>query len=347
MNIYRMLKWASGPWVPGWLKMLELWAMHVVGGRYIGVFLDPVLACNLRCRMCLFSKAEAHPEPCPPLTDSMLEQIAKALFHRAAKLQIGCGAEPTLYPRLRRVVEAGRRAGVPFISLVTNGQLLADGRVDLGELADAGLSEITLSMHGTRAETYEHLMPGASFAKLLAALEQIRAVKQRHPHFKLRINFTINSMNVADLADDGFWHLWPEGLQPDVVQLRPVQQLGPSDWDDFNLEPLRSRYDDTIGAVTRRCAERGIICIAPSPHQLSDVATEQDSTSAMMEEMTYYYVSPRDCYHADFRLDLGDTFESYHRRHHTAAALLRAALLPWTRSGRRRHISKKLNYQVK
>ena len=37
------------------LKLLGIWLFHVLGKRYIGIFLDPVLACNFRCKMCYFS----------------------------------------------------------------------------------------------------------------------------------------------------------------------------------------------------------------------------------------------------------------------------------------------------
>ena len=35
--------------------------MYVCRKRYLGLFLDPVQACNLRCRMCYFSTPAARP----------------------------------------------------------------------------------------------------------------------------------------------------------------------------------------------------------------------------------------------------------------------------------------------
>lgn len=75
------------------LKSAGIYLLHLLGKRYFGIFLDPVLACNLRCRMCYFSDEEKRkrfshgmfkPEDLPRLAD--------AFFHRALKLQIGCGA---------------------------------------------------------------------------------------------------------------------------------------------------------------------------------------------------------------------------------------------------------------
>ena len=61
-----------------------------------------------------------------------LQQVQTSLYHRTLTLQIGCGAEPTLYSDLEGIVVQGRQRGFPYISLTTNGQLIASGKVDLG-----------------------------------------------------------------------------------------------------------------------------------------------------------------------------------------------------------------------
>jgi MoaA/NifB/PqqE/SkfB family radical SAM enzyme len=40
------------------IKSLGIYFLHLFGKRYYGIFLDPVYACNLRCRMCYFSDEE-------------------------------------------------------------------------------------------------------------------------------------------------------------------------------------------------------------------------------------------------------------------------------------------------
>ena len=344
MNVYKLLKLSRLRRVPGWVKLLGLWGLYVGRRRCIGIFLDPVLACNLRCRMCLFSTDEHRRRMKGMLDEATLDRLEASLFPYALKLQIGCGAEPTLYPRLRDIVERGRRAGIPYISLVTNGQLVGSGKVDLMELAEAGLAELTLSMHGTRAETYEYLMPGARFELLQALLREVERVKGRFPDFKVRVNFTVNSMNIGDLEGSGFWDVWPAGVQPDIVQLRPVQNLGDSSWTDFDLTPLKERYDQTFGAIIGECRRRGITCIAPDRDQIDAVATPQSGTEAAIEDFTYCYVAPESFYKHDFN-EVSDTFRSYHRRHHTGWRLLRTAL--GGASGRDKNISKKLNYTIK
>ena len=342
MNIYRILKFIAGNGLPAPLKLMGVWGMHLLHRRNIGIFIDPVLACNLRCRMCYFSNPEKLKTLKGVMTEAAIDRAERALFHRALKLQIGCGAEPTLYNHLDTLVARGRKAGIPYISLTTNGQLLATGRVDLMTLAENGLDELTLSLHGTDKETYEYLMPGAKYENLLKLTEIIRDVKARFPKFKLRVNFTVNSRNVDNLAEDRFWRLWKAGGEPDILQMRPVQDLGDTAWTDFDHEPLKAKYNQTIGAVALECHRRGITCIAPTLEQIDAVDNTQDSTSAIIEDISYCYVGPDSCYKKDFRED--DTYESYHRRNHTARKLFAAVFKG--KKGRKRQISKKLNYKV-
>ncbi|MDE5559794.1 MAG: radical SAM protein, partial [Bacteroidales bacterium] len=230
-----------------------------------------------------------------------------------------------------------------YISITTNGQLVASERVSLQALVEAGLDEITLSAHGMRAETYEYLMPGADFAHFEKLIGILRDIKAAHPGFKIRLNFTVNPLNVKDLEHDTFWTVWQD-VQPDIIQLRPVQKLGETAWTDFDLTPLKTAYADTIGSIAAECRRRNIVCIAPTLAQIDEVASEQDGVSALIEDMTYCYVSPRGCYQDGFDLE-HDTYESFHRRMHTGRRLFRTI---WRRqTAQRPNISKKLNYTVK
>ena len=62
--------------------------------------------------MCYFSDAEAAKNMHGKFTTDDLEVIAKALFPRALRLQIGCGAEPTMSQNLLQLVKLGKQYGV-------------------------------------------------------------------------------------------------------------------------------------------------------------------------------------------------------------------------------------------
>lgn len=343
MNIYKILRLAGNNGIPPFLKIMGLWLMHWSGKRTIGIFIDPVMGCNLRCKMCYFSDPVKRRSLKGVISDEYLDQVEKALFHRALKLQIGCGAEPTLYNKLPELISRGKRSGIPYISITTNGQLLASDKIDLRQLAEAGLNELTLSLHGTTSEIYENLMPGAKYQTLLESLREIASVKHDFKDFKLRINLTINSLNITDLTADKFWGLF-QNTRPDVIQLRPVQKIGESEWNDFDLTPLHEHYDATIGQISKRCAGLGITCITPSIADLDEIATEQYGASALIEDITYCYVSPQNCYKPDFD-PAADTYESYHRRHHTSKMLFQR-IFNASGGSRQRNTSKKLNYRI-
>lgn len=345
MNLYKLMKMAVGHGLPRPVKLAGLAAMFRLRRRTAGVFLDPVMACNLRCRMCYFSDPKKRVQMKGIMSDPQLNACAKSIFPYALKLQIGCGAEPTLYPNLEQIIATGRQYGVPYISLTTNGQLIGSGKCPLEPLVRAGLNELTLSLHGTTQEVYENLMPGASFETFGRMTAEIARVKRLFPDFKLRVNYTVNSLNVHDLKGDRFWNLWQEGGLPDIVQLRPVQKIGDSDWKDFDPQPLIDNYDTSIGAVAAECRKRGIMCIAPTCGQIEAVAGDQDETAALIEELTYVYVSPQSCYKDDFNPEQ-ETYAAYHKRRHTVRRLLGAALRPAS-SGHGKNVSKKLNYTIK
>jgi len=106
--------------------------------RYLAVNLDPVLACNLRCKMCYFTDADYVKTLKGQFKDEELDQVAKAIFNRALKLQIGCGTEPTLYKNLVKIVELGKLYKVPYISITTNANLLDEEKIEA--LLKAGLN---------------------------------------------------------------------------------------------------------------------------------------------------------------------------------------------------------------
>ena len=81
-----------------------------------------------------------------------IEYLGEAFFKRALKLQIGCGTEPTLYKNISKIVETASKYNVPNISLTTNANLLEMEKLE--DWVSKGLSEIIISLHGVRKETY-------------------------------------------------------------------------------------------------------------------------------------------------------------------------------------------------
>jgi len=290
------------------IKSLGIFFLHVFKRRYIGIFLDPVLACNLRCRMCYFSDEAKRKELKGRFSDEELLLVANAFFHRALKLQIGCGAEPSLYKHNVEIIRLAKKTHIPYISLTTNGILFSEE--DLRQLVEAGLNEITLSLHGVKKETYEYFMSGASFDKFCEVLQALNDIKKEYLHLKIRINYTVNKDNLEDLRD--FFNVF--GTHHfDIIQVRPIQEIGNSDYHNFSWSDIYERYDEIISSFKNKCIEKNITCLIPNKHDLVKSSNEESSVS----EQTYCYVSPRGIWENDFDIQK-DTFETYSKRKHLA-----------------------------
>lgn len=343
-DFYSLLKTFSKIRSP-WLRNAGVLAFYLLRKRYVGLYLDPALTCNLKCMMCYFSsEAYRHPDRTQLELDDY-RHMADAIFHRVLKLQIGCGAEPTMYKDLEQLVRIGKQYGVPYISMTTNGNLLDRRRIEA--LADAGLNEITLSVHGFTKSTYEYLMKHARFEVFLRLLDDLKAVKTAHPSFRLRVNYTVNEDNVEELA------MLPqvfEGLKIDVLQVRPIQNLGDSAYKNFSLDKVRSCYDRVYAVLDGYRKANGTLLIFPTKENLdalTDGKTADDTSDEYVQNLTYVYAKPGCLWHDDFDYR-NEKFEAYCRRTGYIKALL-AGVMPFARhkGGSMYKTTKALNYKVK
>lgn len=292
--------------------------------------------------MCYFSDEEKRKEMHGILSEKDMKAIAKSLFHRALKLQIGCGAEPSLYKNLAGIVRLGKQYNVPYISLTTNGNLLS--KEQLYELAEAGLNEITLSTHGIHKETYEYLMTNGKHTLFLQLLNNLKELKRQYPDFKIRINYTMNEDNTEELKD--FWKVFGD-IPLDILQLRPVQEIGNSEYRNFSLEKISELLGSVVTPLVEECRKRGIICMAPEQKNLETLEQEAPDMDKTFEELTYCYVSARSCWNEDFDYRT-ETFESYCRRKRMGMYILRKL---FSKTGgkldKSKVVTRKMNYSVK
>jgi MoaA/NifB/PqqE/SkfB family radical SAM enzyme len=109
--------------------------------------------CNDRCVFCL----DAHTHDG---TDREREAIKAQILDGRAKgatRLILSGGEPTIHPDYVAFIKLGRAAGYPKIQTVTNGRMFAYPEF-LRRCLDAGLSEITFSIHGSNAKIHDALV---------------------------------------------------------------------------------------------------------------------------------------------------------------------------------------------
>ncbi len=157
-------------------------------------------ACNNHCAFCLDELAGDKtmvPE------QEVLDEIERGRRRGATRLILS-GGEPTIHPRFVCLVRAGKEAGYGHVQVVTNGRMLAYERL-LRRAVDAGLDEVTFSIHGPDARMHDSLVgaPGA-FDQTVAALRLAMA-----SGLVVSVDVCINRVNVWRLAEivERFWGL--------------------------------------------------------------------------------------------------------------------------------------------
>lgn len=338
-NIYKYLK-AFKKIKSRRIQLFGILLMHILKRRYIGIFIDPILGCNFRCRMCYFSDNEKRRSMHGALTIEDIDCIAHAFFHRALKLQIGCGAEPTLSKHLLYLIQKGKEAGIPYISITTNGGLLTYEHLET--YIKSGLSEITLSCHGIKKETYEYFMPGGEYNHFTKLLKDLTLLKTNYPTFKIRINYTANEDNVTELA------LFPTLFKRtpiDVLQIRPIQRIGESEYKKFSTKGILSIYDQILLPLVQFCHTQNIICVIPNKSDLSELHSNPQAGVQYIEELLYCNISPHNRWRSDFEWET-DTFESYCKRHRWALEILKHIVHP-SRTLAHDEVTKMMSYSIK
>ena len=131
-----------------------------------------VLACDNECVFCGQSSLEGAREP------QARADISSALVAlRARDNEVTfVGGEPTLHPELPAILEESRALGFRSVGLQSNGRRLSPSVIAL--LADAGLTDLHLSIHGATAASHDYHtgVPG-SFAAAIGALGAARAAR--------------------------------------------------------------------------------------------------------------------------------------------------------------------------
>lgn len=291
MNIYNLLK-INRYLKNHKIKFLGLWLLHILNRRYLAINFDPVMACNLKCKMCYFTDENYIRKLKGIFDEAELERLSNSIFNRALKLQIGCGTEPTLYKHLPKIVALGKLYKVPYISLTTNANLLNKSLIE--ELVNNGLNEFTISLHGVDKIEYEDFMGRASHEKFMKALTEISNLKKTYNNLKLRINYTFNVDNFYSL--NNFFKIYGN-LDIDILQIRPIKKLGDTEYQKFDISPLENDYDILISMIEKECEKRDIVLLANRSY---NNLMKENNISSLVYKYTYCYASPERVWRNDF-----------------------------------------------
>ena len=149
--------------------------------------------CNNLCTFCLDTLAHNG-------TITSDEEVKKRIIEgrrKGATRLILSGGEPTIHPSYIKFIKLGRMAGYRRVQTVTNGRMFSYPDF-LNRCLDAGLQEITFSIHGHNAKVHDALVgvPGA-FEEEVKGLEM--ALEDGRPI--INIDVCLNKGNIRKLPE--------------------------------------------------------------------------------------------------------------------------------------------------
>jgi MoaA/NifB/PqqE/SkfB family radical SAM enzyme len=188
-------------------------------------------ACNNRCRFCLdrdTGRTEMRPD------DEIKRDIVEGRREGAERLILS-GGEPTTHPRFASLVRFGKRAGYRWVQSITNGRMLSYPRF-LAGVIQAGLDEVTVSMHGHTPSLHDELVGVAgAFDQASQGIRSALASKS----LVVNIDIVINAHNVDHLPD----------------MLRTFVSWGVREFDLLHLIPFGGAWEVSNGDLFYDLAE--------------------------------------------------------------------------------------------
>jgi MoaA/NifB/PqqE/SkfB family radical SAM enzyme len=147
--------------------------------------------CNSNCIFCLQEKREPSFLPAGEIKKKIAEER-----ERGAVWLVLTGGEASIHEGFLDFVRLGKQLGYGRIQTVTNGRMFSS-RTFTRKAAAAGLTEVTISFHGSTPEKHDALTrtPG-SFEEASRG-----ALNCRDAGIQLSFNTALNSLNVHDLAN--------------------------------------------------------------------------------------------------------------------------------------------------
>lgn len=189
--------------------------------------------CNNKCVFCLDGMPSKEDHTFIPF-DVMKSELER--WRAEGHLSVGfLGGEPTTYPKIVEAVGYAKQLGFTRIALATNAMMLRREPF-LDDLLAAGLSRVTVSMHGHTAALEDKLtmVPGG-FEKKCTALRNLVA---RHKAGLLRdgvsVNAVINGWNYRDILP--MMHFFFDEMQLEDLRINFVRPEGYAE-DNAELVP--------------------------------------------------------------------------------------------------------------
>ena len=155
-------------------------------------------ACNHNCVFCLDGVPSKEDKRFMPF-DELCEELRR--WRSEGHLSVGfLGGEPTTHPRIVDAVAHARELGFTRIAVATNALMFRRERF-VDRMLDAGLTRVTISMHGHTQELEERLteVPGGYAKKLQAIAHLLDRQRRGALRDGISVNIVLNGWNYRAL----------------------------------------------------------------------------------------------------------------------------------------------------
>jgi MoaA/NifB/PqqE/SkfB family radical SAM enzyme len=169
------------------------------GARFLHLEMDITSRCNIRCVMCYHSLEAFARGKAVLMPADRFETIAASVLSHAHTLTLSLGSEPMTSPHFVPILRAAAAHRVPRVGFFTNGTLL-DGRI-AAEILDANVTDVSVSVDGATAATYEAIRRGASFDAVIGNVRGLIAARaaRGRAHPRVRFDLVMMKRNVHEL----------------------------------------------------------------------------------------------------------------------------------------------------
>ena len=214
------------------------------------IHLTITLRCNNNCSFCLqgYHSDQEHKS-----LDILKSEIDAANSKSINKVVIS-GGEPTLHPDFIKIIKYCKEVGIPNIQTISNGRIFSLKKFAKNAVK-AGLTEVTLSLHGRDAETHDNLVkvPGA-FMQIKKAVENLKSLG-----VVISIDVGIFEQNYKQLLDIVKLIYYDFGLICDIDIIGPTLQGSAV----INKEDVMPNYKDVepyLKEALEFCKQKNIVC---------------------------------------------------------------------------------------
>lgn len=203
--------------------------LHKTGERFTPKFhsfppmvmIDTTTRCNLACTHCPNSALSIDKS----WVGDIDEELYKKLIDEIARENVNTvvrpfdGGEPLMLKKIEAYIKYAKEAGIQYVSINTNGQLLSEKRAI--KLLESKLDHLEVSIDAFSAETYQKIRNSDRYENLVENILRLDALRKRlNASLRIDVSFVEQSGNRHEA--NLFENFWENKI--DVVSIRPLHQ---------------------------------------------------------------------------------------------------------------------------